>query len=279
MGKLDERPIYYVYTHHKPGESTPFYIGMGKHRRAWASDKHHRNVFWTRTVKKYGGFDVRLLYENLSRIDALCLEVLFVWAWGRRDQGNGPLVNLTDGGDGSRNPSQKQRNVARKKMLGRRIALGCKHTKEMNEQKSKRLLLDHPFRGKHHTLESNTKNRIAHENSFWIYNNQLQVERLCIKNETIPDGWEIGRLISPAKGTVWICNNETGEMRRIRDAIVPIGWSEGRGEFTTQTNTGMIWIRNIKTGEVKMINAGTIPEGWVRGRGKKRVRNYSHKYP
>ena len=96
---LDETPIYYVYGHYKPGTDEIFYVGKGKEGRAHCGDRDY-NMFWCNIVKKYKGFDVKLLLENLKEYEALCMEPMYINAYGRRNQNKGPLVNLTDGGEG-----------------------------------------------------------------------------------------------------------------------------------------------------------------------------------
>ena len=89
---------FYVYAHFKPGESTPFYIGKGFGYRAYK--KTGRATRWKNYVNKYGDPDVKLLYENLSEDEALKKETELIQQFGRIDNGTGPLINQTDGGDG-----------------------------------------------------------------------------------------------------------------------------------------------------------------------------------
>lgn len=70
-----------------------FYIGKGHGKRAWS--KKGRNVFWKRTVEKYG-IEVVILAAGLSEIAALSLECAFILTCGRDS-----LCNMTDGGEGS----------------------------------------------------------------------------------------------------------------------------------------------------------------------------------
>ena len=90
---------YCVYAHIKLTDGTPFYVGKGKINRA--NTNVGRSKWWHRTVAKYG-FDVIILEEDLSEKDALQREVYWINRIGRRDLGNGTLVNLTDGGEGFR---------------------------------------------------------------------------------------------------------------------------------------------------------------------------------
>lgn len=85
MRSLDKNPIYYVYAHCKPGCDEPFLIGKGKFRRAWI--KNRPNKMWKNIVDKYGGFEVKILLNELSESSALCMEAMYINAYGRRDQG------------------------------------------------------------------------------------------------------------------------------------------------------------------------------------------------
>lgn len=86
-----------VYRHKKATSGEPFYIGIGSKSRPY--DENGRNIFWRRTVNKYG-YDVDILCKNLSWEDACELECLLISEYGRRNKGTGCLVNLTDGGEG-----------------------------------------------------------------------------------------------------------------------------------------------------------------------------------
>jgi hypothetical protein len=110
---------YYVYAHYKKGEENiPFYVGKGRKRRAWQTNK--RSEFWHNVVKKYG-CDVRILYDDLSESDAFWIECKLIEMFGRADKGLGPLVNHTDGGEGASGniQSKELKKQKSKKMKGR----------------------------------------------------------------------------------------------------------------------------------------------------------------
>ena len=113
---------HYVYAHYKKGEANiPFYIGKGIGKRA--REKFRRSKHWKAVVKKYG-YDIRILYENLSEEDAFWIETKLIGMFGRSDKGLGPLVNHTDGGDGSSGAvrSEKSKKQTSEKMKGRKYA-------------------------------------------------------------------------------------------------------------------------------------------------------------
>lgn len=86
-----------VYRHLKPNGET-FYIGIGKLKRRPYS-KANRNQWWHNIVNKYG-YEVQVLKSDLTLEDACELEQMLIAYYGRKDLGLGPLVNLTDGGEG-----------------------------------------------------------------------------------------------------------------------------------------------------------------------------------
>ena len=84
-----------MYIHRKPcGEV--FYVGKGKHKRAWSP--HGRNPFWKRTVARYG-YIVQIVEQDLSNEQALELEEFIISYCKLRSDG-GTLTNLTLGGTG-----------------------------------------------------------------------------------------------------------------------------------------------------------------------------------
>ena len=101
----------YVYMYADPSQGLPFYVGMGvgsrytHHLRRGKLPKSSRD---TRTVYKVrklikAGIEplVIIVRDNLSREQAITLEIALVAAIGRLDLGTGPLTNLTAGGEGA----------------------------------------------------------------------------------------------------------------------------------------------------------------------------------
>jgi hypothetical protein len=88
----------YVYRHIRLDKNEPFYIGIGDtEKRAYI--KSNRNEYWKRISKK--GYEVEILFTNLTWDEACKKEKEFISLYGRSNNNTGILCNLTDGGDGS----------------------------------------------------------------------------------------------------------------------------------------------------------------------------------
>jgi len=92
---------FYVYVHRKATTGEIFYVGKGKGKRAYDLSEYGRayNPYYWRVAKKYG-VSVEIIETGLQEWYALELEIDLIAYYGRCDLGLGPLVNLTDGGDG-----------------------------------------------------------------------------------------------------------------------------------------------------------------------------------
>ena len=86
------------YYHKRLDTGEIFYVGIGTPSRPY-EDKH-RNNHWNHIVEKVG-HEVILVEENLSWDEACEWEKFEIKRIGRRDLGLGPLVNMTDGGEGT----------------------------------------------------------------------------------------------------------------------------------------------------------------------------------
>lgn len=115
-----------IYIHKKPC-GTVFYVGIGNKKRPYV--KTERSVFWNRIVDKYG-YNIEILKYNLTWSEACELEVALISHYGRRDLGEGQLVNLTSGGEGAkgviRSESSKAEQSKKKSKLVRATDLNGK---------------------------------------------------------------------------------------------------------------------------------------------------------
>ena len=90
---------FYVYLHKKKTTGEVFYVGKGCGSRAW--DQAGRSSFWRKVVQKHG-YDVQIHSCRLQEWYAFELEKDLIAYYGRRQLGKGTLVNLSDGGEGTK---------------------------------------------------------------------------------------------------------------------------------------------------------------------------------
>jgi len=103
---LKKTKTHYVYAHIRNDNGQIFYIGKGTdgkgHQNFYrAKTKYRRSSFWKNIVKKAGGYTIQILAICEDDNYAIWLECALIAKLGRRNLGDGILVNLTDGGDGA----------------------------------------------------------------------------------------------------------------------------------------------------------------------------------
>ena len=89
----------YLYRHIRLDKNEPFYIGIGSdenYNRAKTNTRRNKHWF---NISKFG-FEVDILFDNLTWDEACEKEKEFIALYGRSDLGKGVLCNLTNGGDG-----------------------------------------------------------------------------------------------------------------------------------------------------------------------------------
>ena len=129
----------FVYQHRRLDTNQVFYIGIAKRKTRPICSKH-RNSHWLRIVKKYG-FEVDILIEGCSWKEACEIEKGLILDIGRKDLNLGPLVNMTDGGEGGN-------GIILSKQSKDKISFA--NVREKN-----------PMHGKNHSIESIEKLKLA----------------------------------------------------------------------------------------------------------------------
>ena len=124
----------YVYRHIRLDKNEPFYIGIGSdndYKRAYSTDS--RNKYWQNITNKYH-YEVDILLDNISTVDAKLKEIEFIKLYKRRLDG-GTLCNITLGGEGANGLVRTKEN---KDKLSK-FFKGKKRPKEIGEKISLRL--------------------------------------------------------------------------------------------------------------------------------------------
>lgn len=91
----------YLYRHIRLDKNEPFYIGIGiteNYSRAYS--KKSRNKLW-KTIANKSGYEVEIVFDDLSWEEACNKEKEFIELYGRIDNKSGILSNMTNGGDGT----------------------------------------------------------------------------------------------------------------------------------------------------------------------------------
>ena len=91
-------PGKYKYGEYK-FDYEPFNIGKGKGKRAYDFKRDYNNIL-KRILKKFSFPIVLFLKEKVIEEEAFAEEIRAIATIGRRNQGKGPLANMTDGGEG-----------------------------------------------------------------------------------------------------------------------------------------------------------------------------------
>lgn len=140
---------FYIYRHIRLDTNEPFYIGIGKvyrpsaknhedyYSRAFQNNK--RNRFWHFITNKTD-YEVEILFECNSRDIILEKEIEFIKLYGRRDLGEGTLVNLTDGGDGMNNNVQSEETINKRRQMYKEGKTGLRPLRGGDSPKAKKVI-------------------------------------------------------------------------------------------------------------------------------------------
>jgi hypothetical protein len=137
----------------------PFYVGKGNYQRIKTSLSRGSN-FKMNKIKKVGKNSIKVIkiYDNLENEESLLLEKEVIFKIGRRDLDKGPLVNLTDGGDGRLTSSHIEEVKMKISNTKKSQNLSIAHSDETKEiLRIKNLGQNNPMFGKYHTDEVKEK--------------------------------------------------------------------------------------------------------------------------
>jgi hypothetical protein len=180
-----------VYKHIREDLNEVFYIGMGENESR-AYTEYKRSVAWKNITNKTT-YRVEIIFNNLKWEEACEKEKEYIKFYGRRDLGLGPLVNMTDGGEGGLGKiisekhkiavsiAQKGRkrtydsiNKFKQKMIGRVLSeqhkksigntlLGIKRDDNFKEKVKTARLINNGMKDKHHSEEVKKKMSKSHK--------------------------------------------------------------------------------------------------------------------
>jgi len=104
-----------VYRHIRLDKNMPFYIGIGKNiNRPY--NKKDRSTFWKSIIGKTE-YIVEILFDNLTKDQAITKEIEFIELYGRIDLKTGTLCNMTCGGEGTGKLNDDLEFIRRKKII------------------------------------------------------------------------------------------------------------------------------------------------------------------
>lgn len=112
--------LYYTYIW-RDAKGVPFYVGKGIKRRAWDTNRRSKSF---KEIHSQGGCSVEIVDYFVHQSQAHANEMELIFRFGRRDSGAGPLVNMTDGGDGSVGLSEEVRKKISAANTGNKYSLG-----------------------------------------------------------------------------------------------------------------------------------------------------------
>ena len=116
-----------VYRHIRLDKNVPFYIGIGKDINR-PHNKKDRSNFWKSIINKTT-YVVEIIFDNLTKEQAIEKEIEFIELYGRIDLKTGSLCNMTCGGEGTGSLNVEKELLRRqrisKTLTGRKNPSGC----------------------------------------------------------------------------------------------------------------------------------------------------------
>lgn len=195
---LKHRP-YYVYVLFRHDTAEPFYVGKGKGRRWEEHEMRSHGIVnphkWAiiQLARKAGAEIPKIkVAEDLTEAEAFSVECAFISAIGRREYG-GPLVNMSDGGEGQSgfSPSAETRQL---------ISASSAKRVWPDDYSPEFVALAYNRNGTPHSDEAKEKNRQAHIGKKYSDETRALVSEALRNRGPISDEtreklrvWQVGR--------------------------------------------------------------------------------------
>lgn len=189
-----------VYQHRRKDTGEVFYIGIGKSERR-AYDKTRRYKPWKDFVKNHE-YEVEITHKDIILEEAASIEKYLIAFYGRRDLGQGPLVNMTDGGEGVKNLSKESRSkmAVNKGMFGElNYFYGKKHNGDLSRFGIQNIGREPAIKGKKHAGDlsrfgAQNIGKDPHNQGLICINNTItnKYVKQNLVQDHIKNGWSLG---------------------------------------------------------------------------------------
>lgn len=116
----------YIYRHVRKDNGETFYIGLSNSKikgYGRSRKKFNRNYIWKSIVAETD-YIIEILIDNLEEEDTKEVEELLIKLYGRINLNTGVLANLTDGGEGTKQPSEEEKD-RRRPFQGNHLKRAC----------------------------------------------------------------------------------------------------------------------------------------------------------
>jgi hypothetical protein len=197
-----ERRDFYTYVIFRRSTGEPCYVGKGQKNRWRIHANHTCNIHLRRIYAKEGNdLPIVKVRENLTDREAKATEIALITAIGRGK--NGPLVNLTDGGDGAEGYKHTTDIIERLATQKRGTKLSAEHVAKLAER----------LRGHLVSKETRRKISIANKGNVITKEQRAQISA-ALKGRRLSEATLIklrGRTLSPEHRAKLIGRKQSAE--------------------------------------------------------------------